>query len=167
MIRYFLIAMALMASGSRFVSAQPEVSQIVVTNYTGSDASPSQPEFIYRLTLKSNGEAIYVGNATYMKRIGRYQGIVDKRDFLRLADLFKKYKSKGNTYSYIEYDGPEDKSRRNASVTYEIISGNRRRTIHIYEPSQSKSTQRASQIHYGLLWKIAWTKVSSSDALSN
>lgn len=143
-----------------------EISQLVITSYTGSDASNPKADYIYRIMLKRDGSAVYVGSNTYMKRTGRYQGVVDKRDFLRLANLFRQNGLLNGPNSYNKYTGPDYKGRQVAGVKYDITFGNRKKTISVYEDSGPKFIRRAGQIQYGLLWKIRWQKVSSSDSIS-
>ena len=136
----------------------PAISQIVITSYTGSDTPRSKVEPFYRILLKSDGTAIYVGSKTYMKRTGRYRGTIAQSDFAKLAALFQKndFQSSYNVSTDNEI-GKE---------TFAVTSGNQKKTIVSYQESGPQDLQMASKIAYGLIWKINWTKVSSSDAIS-
>ncbi len=142
-------------------AAQQAISQIVVTQYTGSDDSHPNADPIYRILLRRDGTAVYVGSKTYMKRIGRYHGKVEQKDFLRLANLFQQNHFQKWRSSYNAYN-----ERKVASEKFEISYGNRKKTVIAYSDSGPQAMRRASKIAYGLLWKIRWHKVSSSDAIS-
>ena len=160
-----LTTMALAAITTQSLHAAPaqmapsEISQIVITRYTGSDASHPQADHIYRILLKRDGTAIYVGNKTYMKRTGRYRGTISQSDFERLAKLLRQNDREQSSYNVS--DGREVQKE-----TFKTTAGNRQRTVVSYQESAPQRFQQASAIAYGLLWKIQWNKVSSSDAIS-
>ncbi len=142
-------------------ASPPAISQIVITQYTGSDDSHPNADSIYRILLRRDGTAVYVGSKTYMKRVGRYHGKVEQKYFLRLANLFQQNQFKKWRSSYNEYN-----DREVAKEKFEITYGNRKKTVVAYSDSGPQAVRRASKIAYGLLWKIRWNKISSSDAIS-
>lgn len=142
---------------ARCEAIHAEVSEIVITSYTGSDAAHTKPKYIYRLLLRSDGTAVYVGNKTFAFRTGRHHGTVARRDFLLLAGLLdKKWKS-----SYTEI------KEKPASQKFEVVSDSKRKTIWTDGYSGPQDLRHAHSIFYGLLWKIRWHKVSNSDAISD
>lgn len=136
------------------------ISQIVVTSYTGNDSN-GVPDPIHRIVLKRDGSAVYVGSATYSFRVGRYQGRVNKNDFQRLTNLFQQnnFRSGPTTYS--------DSGRPNmASTKYEVTFADGKKSVKVYGDCGPQFFDRIDHLWYGLLWKINWHKVSSSDALT-
>lgn len=149
------------ASAAPRKTFQTAISQIVITQYTGSDGSNRSADPIYRISLRRDGTAIYIGSKTYMKRVGRYHGKVGQKDFLRLANLFQQNEFQKWPSSYNQYS-----DRNVAKEKFEITYGSRKKTVVAFSDSGPRAVRRASNIAYGLLWKIQWNKVSSSDAFS-
>jgi hypothetical protein len=147
--------------GSPTKAAQPAISQIVITQYTGGGGTEPGIDPIYRILLRRDGTAIYVGNKTYMTRIGRYHGKVESKYFQRLADLFQQSSFRHWKSLYNAYD-----DREIASEKFEITYGNKKKSVVSYGASGPQAIRHASKIVYGLLWKIRWHKVSSSDAIA-
>ena len=140
-------------------TASSAISQIVITRYTGTDDSHPKADYIWRLLIQRDGTAIYVGNKTYMKRIGRYRGTISSTNFSRVAKLFQKNNSR-NSPQVAE-------SRERAKDVFIIASGDKQETIVSYDGVKSDNLCEASKIADGLIWKIQWTKVSPSDAISD
>lgn len=54
------------ANNSHDKQTQPAISQIMVTQYTGTDGAHPHAAPCYRLLLRQDGTAIYVGSKTYV-----------------------------------------------------------------------------------------------------
>lgn len=122
----------------------------MLTDFVGSDDPKADwPEYISRIVLRRDGSAITIGNPTYARLKGRYEGHLAPEQFERIARLLPA--SLQLQPSYNIHGG-----RRTARTVFGFTRGAKRQETTDYEGSGPPALRQVQRIASGLEWKVKW-----------